>query len=266
MTAAAFQLALAELVASPVQCLEIRERPTPILERYDLSEREKRRLVCMVRQPGMSTNCTLYRSNRVTPIYTLLQSTCFVLGDLLGPELDEYWAHFDFDDLQFKQEIERFGNFLKHRIAAGKLEIPILAEVLDFDLAWNALRFSPRRRILRELALAQACSGVQELRLHPLVRVVRLRHEPHELLRRLAERLAPPYDLAQGEFFLLLSAVDEALLATPIDAPLGRLLLAIDAGVASEIAYRDCVLLLQAALVVARESSRLASRRATTHR
>ena len=68
MSIAAFQQALCDLIASPRLCRELRAAPDGVLAHYELTERERTRLMQAVRQPGMSTNCTLYRSNRVTPI------------------------------------------------------------------------------------------------------------------------------------------------------------------------------------------------------
>ena len=95
-------------IASPQLCLAMRSNPPSVLAGYDLTPREKRRLVAVVNQRGMSTNCTLYRANRLTAIYTLLPLTCVVLGKHLKTELDLYWETHPSRDLQFKQECERF--------------------------------------------------------------------------------------------------------------------------------------------------------------
>jgi hypothetical protein len=56
----------------------------------ELCVRERKRLE-VVWQRGMSTNCTLCRSNRITPIYTLLNYMCLPLGDQFGPLIDQFW-------------------------------------------------------------------------------------------------------------------------------------------------------------------------------
>jgi len=91
MSVASFQQALCDLIASPRLCLALRANPQDTLAGYQLSARERTRLMEVVWQRGMSTNCTLYRSNRVTPIYTLLNFTCRALGDQLAAVLDEFW-------------------------------------------------------------------------------------------------------------------------------------------------------------------------------
>jgi hypothetical protein len=211
MTLPAFQRALCELIGSPDLCLAVRADASGFLSRYDLSPRERDRLLDIVWQRGMSTNCTLYRSNRVTPIYTLLHYTCMVLGDGLKSTLEAYWRASDLRDLEFKHEIHRFARFLRERIERGAIADLFVEEVLEFELAVNELRFAPRREILRQLRERHdAGNPPAELRVHPLIRVVRFRHEPAELLGALANGRVPR-DLADSESFLLLSVVEETL-------------------------------------------------------
>ena len=165
-----------------------------VLARYDLSDRERRRLVAVSRQPGMSTTCTLYRVNRITPLYTLLPLSSFLLGERLLPEAERYWAEFPGSDLQFKYEVERFGGFLKRRLHSGDLEDPFLEEVLTFEMVATALRYAPRR-------------GPQA----DLVGVVRFRHDPTVILALLTAERRPPDDLPEGEFDLVLDARGEEL-------------------------------------------------------
>ena len=69
MSVASFQQALCDLIASPSLCRALRSDPDDVMANYELSDRERRRLVEAVWQRGMSTNCSLYRSNRVTPLH-----------------------------------------------------------------------------------------------------------------------------------------------------------------------------------------------------
>jgi hypothetical protein len=224
VTLPAFQQALCELIRSPEACLELRAGRDGLLERYDLSPRERARLLDIVRQRGMSTSCTLYRSNRVTPIYTLLHSTCLVLGDRLKETLDAYWAATDLRDLEFKHEIDRFARFLRDGPAAAAAADPLLEAVLAFELAVNELRFAPRRRILEDLRAAGGHTGeAARLRLHPLVRIARFDRDPELVLPALAAREVPR-DLPAGEHYLLLSAVEDELAAQVLEGPSGALL------------------------------------------
>jgi hypothetical protein len=230
MTLAAFQRALCELIASPDLCIEVRAGGTAIFDRYELSPRERARLLDIVSQRGMSTNCTLYRSNRVTPVYTLLHYTCLVLGDDLKDTLEHYWAGAALTDLEFKHEIDRFSHFLKARIATSAIVDPFLEEVLDFELAVNGLRFAPRREILRQLG--DRCPEAGSLTpgpLHPLARVVRFRHDPAALLDSLAHDRVPR-ELPEAEAFLLLSVVGDSLSATALEPGAGRRLWHLNSG------------------------------------
>jgi hypothetical protein len=225
----AFQHALSELVASPPLCLAVREGGADFFHRFDLSEMEKDRLLEVVWQRGMSVSCSMYRSNRVTPIYTLLNFTCVLLAGDLKKELDEYWTSSSLPDLQFKQEIERFSQYLKRRIASGAITNPFLEEVLNFELAMNELRYIPRRRILQRIREAPAANEADPLQLNPLIRVVQFRHEPFELLDLLRQKRAIPDQSPSGEFFVLLSAVEEQMDIKPLDTNLGNILIRIQA-------------------------------------
>lgn len=234
MSLLAFQQALCELIASPKLCLAARSNASEVLGRYELSQRERDRLSDIVWQRGMATNCTLYRSNRVTPIYTLLHYTCVMLGDRLGDTLDAYWADVELRDLEFKREIDRFAHFLKRMIAEGAIVDAFVEEVLDLEVALNELRFAPRRQILRRLGCAPDGSDGR-LRMHPLTRILRFGHEPREILDAMAQGRAPR-ELPPKESFLLLSVVEERLEASELDTEVGRLLWrARDSGVS-----RDC--------------------------
>jgi hypothetical protein len=245
----AFQRLLCELAASPDLCRAMRADPNRILDRYDLTERERRRLDTVVRQRGMTTNCTLYRANRITSIYTLLPFTCFQLGDDLRREAELFWNTSLEAEVQFKHESARFGAFLKRRIEAGEIQNAYLRETLDFELALNELRFLPRRRIVSELARAEE-GGLASLRLHPLTRMTFFRHEPVTLIKLLAEMRPPPYDLAEGEFYLVLDAIGEDLAVKLIDPRLGRVLQAIDARLAFSLDADDAEALVEAGLAV----------------
>ena len=245
-----FQRALCDLIASPPLCLALRDNPDLVLGRYDLSPRERSRLDHVVWQRGMSTTCSLYRSNRVTPIYTLLRYTCLLLGEALTRELNVYWMSHQFTDLQFGPEIERFGTFLAARIDAGEIDDPVLPQVLAFELAVNALHFSARRQILRELAVAAPSNGHCTWRFHPLARVVRFRHDPSDLLQRLAREEPPPYHLREGEFFVLLTVINGPLEVGRIAAEVGQRLLGLESGTWEPACLDEVKELVEANLII----------------
>jgi hypothetical protein len=208
----------------------VREGGDEFFRRFDLSEREKNRLMEVVWQKGMSVSCSIYRSNRITPLYTMLNSSCLLLRDRLKREVDEYWANSEAPDLQFKPEIERFARFLKGRIAAGVITNPYLDEVIDFELAVNALQFISRQRILAQIEEARAREESGPLQLNPLIRVVRFRHEPFKLLDRLGQEQMPLDEEATGEFYVVVDAGEEQIQLKQLDAELGNVLLRIQVG------------------------------------
>lgn len=246
-----FQKAMCDLVASPELCVLLREAPDQVLQRYELSPRDQRRLVSAVWQRGMVVNCSLYRANRMTPLYNLLPHTCFLLDDALMREATEFWKDFEETRLQFKDEVVKFGDFLKRRIALGLLRNEMLAEVLEYELAVNEFRFASRLDILSRLTASEiAPDESARIRLHPLVKVLLFRHEPETLLKSLDERRPPPNELAQGEFWLLLDGKGEELLAKQIDSELGRLLGAIEAESELPLGADDVEMLIEAGLTV----------------
>ena len=224
MSIAAFQQALCDLIASPRLCLALRSAPDGVLADYDLSARERVRLMEVVRQRGMSTNCTLYRSNRVTPIYTLLNYTCRSLGDQFKTLLDQYWEMKHFQDNQFHSEVERFGAFLRQRLADGTISSPFTAELLQFELALNALEFSPRKELLRELEKLPPAQPDTPCRLHPLARIVRFRHDAATLLAAAARGVMPAPDLPEQDTLVALSFMNGTASLTQLPDDACRLL------------------------------------------
>lgn len=246
-----FQKAMCDLIASPDLCKQLIESPDEVLRRYDLSDRDRHRLQEVVQQPGMVVNCALYRANRLAPIYNLLPDTCFLLGDKLIAEAIEFWKDFDQSRLQFNEEVERFGDFLRKRIALGVHRDAILADVLEYELVVNKFRFMQRSEVLARVESANAAvSEAGRIYLHPLIRVLLFRHEPRALLALLSDRCSPPFQLEQGEFWLLLDAKAEELQTKVIPSDLGRLLAAIDAESELAMSDEDVQLLKESGLVV----------------
>ncbi len=219
MSLRAFQQALADLVASPELCRSARADPASVLGRYELTPREERRLADVVRQRGMATSCALFRGNRLGPVYALLPFTCFLLGPRLAGELERFWAVHPRAGDANDRELGAFAEQLRARLASGELEDGVLGEVLEYEMASFALGLLP----------AGAEPGAGGARLDPRVRVVRFRHDPAALLEMLGERRPPPYELEEGEFYLLLDARGESRRVGRIAPRLGRLLAALEA-------------------------------------
>jgi hypothetical protein len=223
MSLLAFQHALADLVASPDRCRRLTARPEDMLRDYPLSTREQVRLTSIVRHPGMSVNCTLYRASRLEALYTLLPLTCFVLGGDLQTEVEQYWQFREHTDLQFRTEAARWGAFLTQRIRDAKLSNPYVREVLAFELAASDLSYLGR---LEPESPGQRISDLADAvwRLHPMLRVVRFDHDPAVLLKTLQDRRLPPTALARDVHYVLLDRRADVLVVGTLDVELGRFL------------------------------------------
>lgn len=114
-----FQQALADLVASPGLCRQVRGDPGELRRRYDLSDTEYARLVAMANQRGMECNCMLYRANRLAPLALNLHDFCTALGPRLGPLLTEYSTLFPNTNVHFYLECDRFCRFILGKVADG---------------------------------------------------------------------------------------------------------------------------------------------------
>jgi hypothetical protein len=250
MSLLGFQRALSELAASPKKCQGLQLHSERVLQRYDLSHREQQRIMCVAKQRGMETHCGIYRANRITPLYTLLRLTCLALGDDLKRVALEFWAANENADLQFGREVSRFAAFLRDGIRDGKIENPFVEEILDFELATHALRCVPRKQLATELRHATRTGGRLLLQLHPLIRVVRFRHDPTVLLRLLNAMSPLPFELAEENAYVLLDATGEDLLVKRVASLLGQILQAIDRGFAISIAAEDIQALAGAGIVV----------------
>lgn len=143
MSATDFQLALSRLIAAPQLCEQTLVDEAPFFAGFDLTDREQKRLHAVLRQKGMSTCCSLYRMNRITPLYTQLSNTCTLLGEELVPLVEAFWQQLPDTTLQFKDEVLAFGQFLMDRIARGVLQVPYLKEVLQLEMAINELSYLP---------------------------------------------------------------------------------------------------------------------------
>lgn len=117
MTLAAYQDALASLVASPELVSELRAGDVSALAAYDLTDRERGRLLAVVAQPGMAVNCTLYRSHRMVPLASLLPGTCDAIGGARLRELvDAFWAATPDTMIQFEAEARAFAAYVSERV------------------------------------------------------------------------------------------------------------------------------------------------------
>lgn len=126
-----FQQALADLVASPARCQALRDGEPGVLDDYDLTAAEADRLVAIAGHRGMAANCTVYRSNRLTPIVINLPDTCAALGEHFRAVVDRFWAthpteHF----VHFLVESDRFAEFVR-TLPHGSLPDDVTGRVAD---------------------------------------------------------------------------------------------------------------------------------------
>lgn len=127
---AEFQQALADLVAAPERCQTLRDAHDPgvHLRAYDLTPRERDRLVAIARHDGMSANCTVYRSNRLTPIVLNLPDTCAALGPHFRSTVDRFWASHPTENfVHFLVESARFAGFLTDADLPDDVAAPVRA-------------------------------------------------------------------------------------------------------------------------------------------
>jgi hypothetical protein len=139
-----FQQALADMTACPELCADIRRDPSILDQRYDLTERERRRLVGIVGASGMACACMVYRANRLAPLALNIPQTCRALGKQLRPLVSEYWAIFPEGNVHFFIEADRFCRFLKAKLAEGRSLGDEVTPVLERESAMiaDALRES----------------------------------------------------------------------------------------------------------------------------
>ena len=108
----AFQKALADLTASPALCRKVRHAPGTLHERYDLTDKEWRRLAGIAASKGMEANCMLYRANRLAPVALNLPETCDAIRDDLNRLISAYWESEPTTDVHFLVEADRFCRYL----------------------------------------------------------------------------------------------------------------------------------------------------------
>lgn len=240
MTLASFQRALSDLVASPTLVRRVWDDPESALADYELSAKERSRLETVARQPGMETSCALYRMNRVTPLYTYLRLTCQTLGASLRDELDRYWER-EPALVQFEREVRHFERYLRSRVRAGALA-PLVEEVLDLELAVNALRYGHAGS--EPPSITGAAFALRED-----VRVLRLSREPLALFSALDAEV-PLDELPEGEHYVLVMGGGDNLEVLPVAAGLGKPLLTIARGEGDSVRLETIESLAHAGLVV----------------
>lgn len=116
MSLQAFQQALVDLTLAPQHARRLARGDLNVLEPYDLNEREVERLLDVVRQPGMSVNCTVARGNRFDAIGEVFPMTCVLLEPVLRELLAELWEKVRPSNYHFAGEEEAFASILRRTL------------------------------------------------------------------------------------------------------------------------------------------------------
>lgn len=191
---------------------------------YNLTALELKRLLHSAQQPGMKVCWSLHRANRLGPIHAVLPLTCRALGDHLRRELDAFWNGTLPEDVQFKSESDRFAAFLRGRALDGHLDLPIIEDLLAFELAMAELRFLPQRETRQSLLDAENGGVETTLVLHPFIRLLRFRHDPEPLLAAMIGERPLPLDLPRGNFQVLVDGKDGGMAVRVLDVRLAKIL------------------------------------------
>ena len=185
MSLSAFQRALVELTLSPRLARRLKNGEQRVIDSYNLSERERRRLSDIVQQAGMSLNCTIARGNRFEAIGDLFPMTCVLLEPILRDLLDDLWEDVRPSNYQFNGEADAFVTRVQQKMAQGELSIEYLDEIFAYELTCLNMAQEMRNQT------NTACK---------IERLIEFRHSPQQLLLALSTLNAPPAGLPQGSY------------------------------------------------------------------
>ena len=163
----------------------LRRGDAGVLAEFDLTARERERLIAVVRQAGMSVNCSLSRGNRFEVIAETFPMTCVLLEPVLRQLLDELWAEWRPANYQLTGEEAAFAAILARKLAAGELDVEYLDEIFAYELACREM--ADRMRM-------------QSGPMRPVNVVVGFQHAPDALLLPLSQLAAPPPGLPRGSY------------------------------------------------------------------
>ena len=185
MSLQAFQRAVVELTLSPQKARGLREGDADVLAAYDLTPRERDRILDIVRQPGISVNCSLSRGNRLEVIAEAFPMTCTLLQPVLRRLVDELWTEHQPTNYQLAGEEIAFASLVHDKIARNELTIEYLHEILEYELA--CLELAGKRRIQTDPNAAVEI-------------IVEFQHSPDDLLPPLSRLSTPPPGLPAGSY------------------------------------------------------------------
>jgi hypothetical protein len=185
MSLRSFQRAIVDLTLAPAKARALRHGDTDVLAGYELTGRERARILDIVRQPGISVHCSLSRGNRLEVIVEAFPMTCVLLRPVLRQLVDELWQEHRPSNYQLAGEAAAFAALVRRKIADGALAIEYLAEILAYETTCLELAERTRMRAAQDAA-AEA--------------MVEFEHDPDALLPPLSRLTAPPAGLPSGSY------------------------------------------------------------------
>lgn len=185
MSLKGFQQAIVDLTLAPKSAAALRRGETALLARYELTGRERDRLLAAVAQRGMAITCSLARGNRLEVIAGVFPMTCILLKPVLRRLLDDLWEKHQPGNYQLAGEEEAFAAFLQGRIAEGALSIEYLTEIFAYELTcWEMTKQA------RMIPVAGTRCEAQ----------FEFQHPPDQLLPPLSRLTPPPAGLPAGSY------------------------------------------------------------------
>jgi len=185
MSLKGFQQAIVDLTLAPELFRTLRRGGFALLDRYNLNERERNRLIEISHQPGMAMNCSLARGNRLELIVAAFPKTCTLLKPLLPRLLDELWEQHKSDNYQLFGEEDAFAAFIARKIDQDGLSVEYLSEIFAYELACQDLA-------MRLETSTAANTGLEA--------IVEFQHPPDQLLPPLNHLVSPTSGLPLGAF------------------------------------------------------------------
>lgn len=208
MSLQAFQQVIVELTLDPGRVQRMLQGDLSVLDRYELTDRERKRVLEAIRQPGMALNCTIARGNRFEAVAELFPMTCTLLKPVLRDLLDELWKDAPPTHYQFAGEEEAFMGIVDRKIASGELAIEYLDEIFAYESRCAELA----QRMRNQTATDDGSEAIVEFR-----------HPPDLLLLPLSQQTIPPSGLPTGVYRARLilrgEQVDVEMLSATHDRP-----------------------------------------------
>ncbi len=112
----------------------LRHGDAGVLASYDLTGRERDRLIAVASQRGMAVHRTLARGNRLEVIFEAFPMSCTLLRPVLRALVDELWAAHRPSHYQLAEEADVFVALISARLADGSLVLEYLPEVFGYEL------------------------------------------------------------------------------------------------------------------------------------